>query len=264
MRTLVVKQIYWSAQKLLAEAYYAERDETNEHEKQVIPYVLIRSGDGWLGYTRFETEKRLLGQRSYGFGGHVEDNESVLDCAVREVQEETGIVTTPDMYKLLGVIYDNSTPVNRVHVGIVYLLDLRGYPKRTLSAYALDAKNWQKYSEIGEVELWTELAFDLFFKRHVTSRDITLDQCIGESLRKSLFNITKVSLLRYMHNYVPAADWPELCFSAEKIILVSKDRASCIVFDSEFKAIENPTGVDFTPLREEILSVVKRELYDDL
>jgi predicted NUDIX family phosphoesterase len=104
--------------------------ERDERRRQIIPYVLLTSGDTILTYVRSEhaSEERLRGSISLGFGGHIDFTDAVyrrnrLDlartirvCAEREVAEEVGAVEVLHR-EFLGVIADESTPVGRVHLG---------------------------------------------------------------------------------------------------------------------------------------------------
>ena len=59
------------------ERYRAEEDESL---KQIIPYVLFVSGDSVFSYVRGKAagEKRLVGNRSIGIGGHINPAEEQL------------------------------------------------------------------------------------------------------------------------------------------------------------------------------------------
>ncbi len=100
--------------------------------KQLIPYVLLQwidpSGDQQLfAYTRGsgQGESRLHARRSVGIGGHisVEDAQG-SDCPYetglqRELDEEVRIDASVRS-SCVGLIYDPSTEVGRVHLGIVH------------------------------------------------------------------------------------------------------------------------------------------------
>lgn len=71
-------------------------------------------------------DARLSGLYSIGVGGHVDEGEKLLDCFYRELQEEVG-VTRDDISstKCMGYIYDRSTAIGRVHLGVVYAIRLK-------------------------------------------------------------------------------------------------------------------------------------------
>lgn len=109
--------------------------------KQLIVYVLIRSGDLYLTYKRTPRahEERLRQKYSIGIGGHVntidrnqlplfndDHKEGLLVQAVwREIREEINIkckiLAEP---QLICFINDDSNNVGKVHFGTVWLLEI--------------------------------------------------------------------------------------------------------------------------------------------
>lgn len=136
-------------QNTLAEhGVFIERNsvEDDTRYKQVIPYIMVRKplfnavGEGTkqpevLRYTRTEKsgEQRLAKLKSVGFGGHIkqEDHESPLIALTqgmdREIAEE---LEFPRQVKVAhpefaGLINDESTAVGQVHVGLLYVMDIK-------------------------------------------------------------------------------------------------------------------------------------------
>jgi predicted NUDIX family phosphoesterase len=108
--------------------------ENDPSEKQIIPYVLIKKGDAYLHYVRGKGsgEKRLVSMGSLGIGGHINhDDESLFLAGVefyeealqRELHEELRMDGRFET-RVIGLINDDSTPVGRVHFGIVHLCEL--------------------------------------------------------------------------------------------------------------------------------------------
>jgi predicted NUDIX family phosphoesterase len=102
--------------------------------KQLIPYVLLQANiDGQLTvfqYTRGkgQGEKRLHALRSVGIGGHISREDAAGDDLYRsgmqrELTEET-VIDSPYGEELVGFIYDDTSPVGRVHLGVVHVLTL--------------------------------------------------------------------------------------------------------------------------------------------
>jgi predicted NUDIX family phosphoesterase len=101
--------------------------------KQIIPYVIFRSGLEIFCYTRGTTqgESRLHRLRSLGVGGHVDeadaDGRATLDAFEmaldREIDEEV-ILGSPGSIRKVGLINDDSTPVGQVHLGVVHIYEL--------------------------------------------------------------------------------------------------------------------------------------------
>lgn len=126
--------------KSLRGAFFMARSEAEEapHYKQVIPYLIISSGDRFLTYRRAGTEKRLTGLISIGIGGHINPVDSderkigvIKNNVRREVQEELCLEGVeefwdefPDFFMVVGVLYDDSNDVGRVHLGIVLRCDV--------------------------------------------------------------------------------------------------------------------------------------------
>jgi len=122
--------------------FFAERDymEVNSHYKQIIPYLMLQRGWGddarVLCYQRKvkHTEARLGGLWSVGFGGHVEpidrqeNSDLLMTTALREMEEETGLVPGPDALKMKGFINSDSEDVSSVHFGIVFQVALDALP----------------------------------------------------------------------------------------------------------------------------------------
>ena len=102
--------------------------------KQIIPYVIFRSGDAVFCYTRGKSqgEARLHRLRSLGVGGHVAeadaDGRATLDAyemaLSRELDEEVEIQSDGAIHRV-GLINDDSNPVGQVHLGVVHLYELK-------------------------------------------------------------------------------------------------------------------------------------------
>ena len=100
--------------------------------KQIIPYVIVSCGDKYLSYVRGRQagEKRLVGHRSIGIGGHINpvddlplfhDFRETYRAAVgREVAEEVSI-ESPHTDRVAALLNDDSTEVGRVHLGVVHI-----------------------------------------------------------------------------------------------------------------------------------------------
>jgi predicted NUDIX family phosphoesterase len=112
---------------------FLPRDEA-EHDptyKQLIPYLVLRHEGRVFHYRRKGGgEKRLAARRSIGIGGHVTDQDGPAAEAyraglLRELREEVELGCTY-RERCVGLINDDRTPVGRVHLGIVHVLDLAG------------------------------------------------------------------------------------------------------------------------------------------
>lgn len=106
--------------------------ETNPDYKQIIPQVAFRYDGKFFLHKQLDTnEKRLNNLCPLLVGGHVEefdieDEKDLIETALdREVDEETSIDAKIIQKKLYGLVYvEDENPVNHVHVGIIYIVDL--------------------------------------------------------------------------------------------------------------------------------------------
>ena len=101
--------------------------------KQIIPYVIFRSGEQVFRYTRGKSggESRLHRLNSIGVGGHVDEADAdgvatlgAYEVALRRELDEEVAIGSPGTLSRIGLINDDDTPVGRVHLGVVHLYDL--------------------------------------------------------------------------------------------------------------------------------------------
>jgi len=97
--------------------------------QQIIPYILFSCGDKFFAYKYIKNagEQRLINNDyQLGVGGHINkedinDNTDVLEAGTtREWQEEVDFKGNFLEKKLVGIINDESRPVEQVHLGLVY------------------------------------------------------------------------------------------------------------------------------------------------
>lgn len=116
-------------QSIYAPAIPRMRSEVEEDERylQVVPYVVIYEGATVLGAHRLHggTERRLHDRYLAGFGGHVKwdddaDPEQMVQRTVRhELHEELGYGLNLKVPPFSHVLFDDTNPVGRVHVGLL-------------------------------------------------------------------------------------------------------------------------------------------------
>jgi predicted NUDIX family phosphoesterase len=145
------------------------RVEDDPAYQQVIPYVVFRHGDRYLLTKRLKasSEKRLRHLYSLGVGGHINpedvtNGDPVLDGMRREWEEEI-VYTGGIEARLLGLIHEESAPVGRVHLGVVFLVDgdtpeiaIRETDK--LSGELLALSEMRIYYL--EMESWSQIVYD--------------------------------------------------------------------------------------------------------
>jgi predicted NUDIX family phosphoesterase len=150
--------------------------ETDPSYKQLIPYVVLRCGDRVFHYRRggSGTETRLHAKRSIGIGGHIAEGDSIgplgayLSGMVRELNEEVGFTTTA-AGDILGFIYDASTPVGEVHLGVVHLFELDEAtvtPREAAIADGGFATVPELLAAKGEFETWSQFVLEVLGSRN--------------------------------------------------------------------------------------------------
>jgi predicted NUDIX family phosphoesterase len=155
--------------------FRARRDvEDDPGFKQIIPYVVFRSGSLVFTYRRGQSqgEARLHRLRSLGVGGHVAeadaDGQSTLEAyemALRRELDEEVEVSSPGKIVRLGLINDDSTPVGSVHLGVVHLYELDRpsvHPREEGLADPefLDVSDLR--GKLGEFETWSQICIAAF------------------------------------------------------------------------------------------------------
>jgi len=105
--------------------------ENNLKYKQIIPYAILYHNNEILSYRRgtISLEHRLANKWSIGIGGHittcdVKSIDNVYDsCLKREINEEV-YLDTKYKTKIVAILNDDSNEVGKVHLGIIFLLEL--------------------------------------------------------------------------------------------------------------------------------------------
>ena len=140
--------------------------EVSPQYRQIIPYVVIRNGDDYfvLKRTSKQTEARLHHKLSLGVGGHINPGHSVMDGLQKELNEEVR-VDAPYELQFVGILNDDSTEVARVHLGVVYVLDV-GQKRVTVIETEKMTAEWMSRSAMrearGAMESWSEIVYDEF------------------------------------------------------------------------------------------------------
>ncbi|MEO8743688.1 MAG: NUDIX hydrolase [Candidatus Dormiibacterota bacterium] len=103
--------------------------ENDPSYQQIIPYVVFRHDGHYLltHRLRASSEKRLRKQYSLGVGGHInpgdlEAGDPIIDGLKREWSEEV-VYDGKFEAELIGLLNDDTSPVSKVHLGVVFLVD---------------------------------------------------------------------------------------------------------------------------------------------
>lgn len=137
---------------------------------QIIPYVVFRHDERYFLTHRLRrsSERRLRHLYSLGVGGHINPEDVVgeadpIDAGMRREWKEEVVYAGHFKTRLIGAINDQTTPVGRVHVGLIFMVDgdraeisIREVDKLKGALFPLDAMR----SYYLDMESWSQLIFD--------------------------------------------------------------------------------------------------------
>ena len=149
--------------------------EVNPDYKQLIPYVVMTYNGKFLNYIRGKRagEKRLVGNRSMGIGGHVNpidanggcqsDSRKMYFSAVeREIEEEVN-VQTGYTDQIVALLNDDTNEVGQVHLGVVHYwqLESEDVTRREQMITQMNFMTPQELQDVrGSLETWSQLCLD--------------------------------------------------------------------------------------------------------
>ena len=144
--------------------------EDDPSQQQVIPYCIVRHEDGTYLLTRrlrSSSERRLHHLYSLGAGGHINPGDGVAGDPVigglrREWREEV-CCPSPATARLVALLNDDTTPVSKVHLGLVFLVEpVRGRVRvretEKLEGEVLGLEAMRRHYL--NMESWSQLAYD--------------------------------------------------------------------------------------------------------
>lgn len=156
-------------------AHFKPRNEMEQDELffQIIPYVILSHKNKFFLYKRLpkSQESRLHEKYSLGIGGHInpqdESQDTLTTAAAREIQEELHIAGSKNL-KLLGFLHRDLEPVDRVHIGAVFLLELNNPEIRMKEPEKLQGLGFFPLEKIQQhqekLEGWSQVVLD-YLKR---------------------------------------------------------------------------------------------------
>lgn len=148
-----------------------ELAEEDPSQQQIIPYCVVRHpGDGTYLLTRRlrrSTESRLHDLYSLGIGGHINPPDAgagdpMAAGVAREWAEEV-VCPSPATARLMALLKDDGSPVSRVHLGLVFLVEPRA---GTVSVRETDKLAGERLSleamrpRRQGMETWSQLVYD--------------------------------------------------------------------------------------------------------
>jgi len=146
--------------------------------KQIIPYAMISNKESLYVFRRIsgQTEKRLHNKLHLGVGGHMNPVSSketgeqyLVNELKREFFEEVKLFNgcLIEDIEFIGFINDDSIPVGRVHIGLLYNIRITNKnvvinETDKMSAEWIDKRDLPEYYE--EMETWSKIAMDFYLK----------------------------------------------------------------------------------------------------
>jgi len=140
--------------------------EADEGWRQVVPYAVVRHSGRVLlmRRTRAGADARLHDRYSVGVGGHINPPDAGADpiqaALLREVGEEVAV--TPSSLRPLGFLHRDGNAVERVHTGVLYLLE-SSTPPAVLETDKLEGR-LARLDEVADLrdrlEGWSQVALD--------------------------------------------------------------------------------------------------------
>jgi len=176
----LIKEDSEALQRIVQNGLFRKRSELEEDPsfKQVIPYAIISNNDSFYLFKRTsgQTEKRLHNKLSLGVGGHMNpgnpgelDEQYIINELKRELFEEVKLLNgcLIDDIEFIGFINDDTIPVGRVHIGLVYNIhvsDRNVVINETdrMTADWIDKNDLAGFYE--GMETWTKIIFDHYIK----------------------------------------------------------------------------------------------------
>ncbi|MHC4552715.1 MAG: hypothetical protein ACYSUT_08110 [Planctomycetota bacterium] len=152
--------------------------ETDPAYKQLIPYVIMCCDGKYLTYCRGKRagEKRLVGNRSIGIGGHINPiddmslmgfRETYQNAVDREVEEEVNFKTS-HTDQIVALLNDDTNEVGKVHLGVVHIwtLDSVDVSKKEQMINQLEFMTIDELLAVrDEMETWSQLCLDYLVQR---------------------------------------------------------------------------------------------------
>lgn len=166
--------------RIVQKSLFRKRDELEEDPsfKQIIPYAIISCKESFYLFRRTskQAEKRLHNKLTLGVGGHMNPNKSmepnehyIIDELKRELFEEVQLKKGCfiEGIQFIGFINDDTIPVGRVHIGLLYNIRLSNKDVIINETDKMTAK-WVDKPDLSGfyegMETWSKIAFDNYIK----------------------------------------------------------------------------------------------------
>lgn len=175
---------------------YRYNAELNFNAKQIIPYLVIKSGDKVFVAKRLKGDPRLVGEHTVGMGGHVDSSDIILGenkliksdmsiglCIHRELTEETDIeIEAIKDIKYVTHFIDDSSEVSKVHMCLLYTVDVGDFDLHIKETDKLEGSFItinELYDMYDSLEGWGKISTDILFTKPI--KIISVDVANTES-----------------------------------------------------------------------------------
>ncbi|MGZ8172988.1 hypothetical protein [Methylobacter sp.] len=168
--------------------------ETDERFRQIIPYVIVERDGKFLVYERTAKggEQRLHNKRSLGFGGHIDVSDVSLDDSGQAIDLETTVANAVEReireelkidggytFEAFGLLIDDSTPVGRVHIGIVLIAHVTGMVLSNEDQ--IELMGFGSVEELatqvsGSLEVWSEIILNRLIWSDIVDGKLTMKE----------------------------------------------------------------------------------------
>ena len=166
--------------RIVQNGQFRKRSELEEDPsfKQIIPYAVVSNEGSFYLFTRTsgQTEKRLHNKLHLGVGGHMNpcsskgpDVQYLVDELKREFFEEVKLSNgcLIEGIEFIGFINDDSIPVGRVHIGLLYIIHVSNKNVMVNETDKMTAA-WVNKTDLPgyyeEIETWSKIAMDYCIK----------------------------------------------------------------------------------------------------
>ena len=166
--------------RIVLNGTFRQRSELEEDAsfKQLITYATISNNQSYCLFKRTtgQTEKRLHNKFTLGVGGHMnpgnsleQDENYVLNELKRELSEEVRLLDgcLIENIEFIGFINDDTIPVGRVHIGLLYNISLSNKDV-VINETDRMTSDWIDKTDLAGfyegMETWSRIVFDNYIR----------------------------------------------------------------------------------------------------
>lgn len=128
----------------------------------------IEKDGAYLMLHRTKKENDYNHDKWIGIGGKFENGESAEDCAVREINEETGLVVEPSELEYCGIVTFVDTSLPEAYTEFMHIFRARKYSGTLNSNCPEGELEWVPMEKLKELPHWQadEIFYDFLAQNH--------------------------------------------------------------------------------------------------